>query len=537
MKLSDKVKKPATVAPHLIVEARAGTGKTTTLIEGLKLLFGQQPKITPSPQQKAVWDALILSKGVSSVAFVAFNKSIAEELKTKVPAGVEAMTMHSMGMKAVNANFDRLKVDSYRLDDLISEAIGKDIRQLRQEAPEVLKATKELVNLAKMNLLGLEEGGIIDDEEYWEEVLSELCTDFDIDTGTKKGLIFRLVPQVLNKCLQVSEDKRIDFSDMIWLPVALNLPVKQFDLLLVDESQDLNRCQQELARKAGKRLILVGDPKQAIYGFAGADSQSMNRMYDSLKGKDKVGCVVLPLTVTRRCGKAIVEEARKIVHDFSAHEGNPEGKISEALLKSESPSDTYHKLVNEGDMVICRGNAVLISQCFKFIRMGRKANIQGKDIGRGLVTTIHKCMKGYSRVSDEPESLYQEYLEFLKRLDDWRSDELRKEQVKRNPNEARMIAIEDRYLCLYTFAEGKKSLQQIEEAIDSIFTDTKDSPGIKLSSIHKAKGLEAKRVFFLMPQECPCPHPMAKTPSAKEQEWNLRYVGITRAIEELVYVY
>ena len=100
-----------------------------------------------------------------------------------------------------------------------------------------------------------------------------------------------------------------------------------------------------------------------------------------------------------------------------------------------------------------------------------------------------------------------------------------------------MIAIEDRYLCLYTFAEGKKSLQQIEEAIDSIFTDTKDSPGIKLSSIHKAKGLEAKRVFFLMPQECPCPHPMAKTPSAKEQEWNLLYVGITRSIEELVYVY
>jgi len=69
-----------------------------------------------------------------------------------------------------------------------------------------------------------------------------------------------------------------------------------------------------------------------------------------------------------------------------------------------------------------------------------------------------------------------------------------------------------------------------------VFTDSLDTVGIKLSSIHKAKGLEAHRVFFLRPKGGECPHPMAKTGWQRGQEQNLLYVAITRAIEELVYV-
>jgi superfamily I DNA/RNA helicase len=58
--------------------------------------------------------------------------------------------------------------------------------------------------------------------------------------------------------------------------------------------------------------------------------------------------------------------------------------------------------------------------------------------------------------------------------------------------------------------------------------------GTLLSSIHRAKGLEAKRVFILRSDLLP--HPMAKSEWAKGQEKNLSYVAKTRAIETLVYV-
>lgn len=330
--------------PHLIVEARAGTGKTTTLIEGLKKLKGLPTSIEPSPQQAAVWEQMALSKDVKTLCMVAFNKSIAEELKRRVPPGCEASTMHSMGFRAVQRAFGRLEVSSWVTQDIISELLETDIRELRRTKSVVLKATEELVSLCKMNLSHRDPCGndLKPGDPDWVEVLTDLASYYDIDLNGSRAEVFALVPRVLERAKEPKG--KISFDDMIWLPVVLDLPMTKFDLLLCDEVQDFNRVQQALAKRAGKRLIMVGDPAQAIYGFAGADSQSMPRMAKELGrcfacdnraevpescfacgGKPK--CVILLLTVTRRCGKAIVEEARKIVPDFEAHESNPEGKV------------------------------------------------------------------------------------------------------------------------------------------------------------------------------------------------------------------
>lgn len=514
--LAARLNKVDDKAPHLIVEARAGTGKTTTLIEGMKVMKGISTTIIPSPQQAAVWEQMASSRGAGSVCFVAFNKSIATELQKRVPMGCSAMTMHSMGFKAVQATFGRVGVNQYRVQDIISEIMGRDIRELRRTKMEVLKATESLVGLCKMNLVGdhTAKGTMIGRDDLWD-----LASYYDIDLNGNATEVFSLVPQVLERCKDVARDRVIDFDDMVWLPVALNLSMTKYDVLLVDEAQDLNRCQQQLAMKAGTRLILCGDPKQAIYGFAGADCESMSRMQKILEATDR-GCVHLPLTVTRRCGKAIVAEAQKIVPDFGYWETNPEGKISQAEYSGDK---AYHTGVLDGDMLLCRVNAPLVSQCFRFLRAGRKATIQGRDVGQGLISTIKKCKAA-------------DIAELSAKLSDWLHAETMKETAKRNPNENKLIALQDRVDCLYCFMEGQSTVDGVIEKINSVFTDAKDSPGIRLSSIHKAKGLEAKRVFFLMPDGAGCPHSMAKTKWAIEQEWNLRYVAVTRAIEELIYV-
>lgn len=532
-------------APHIIVTARAGTGKTTTLVEGLKELMGIGSALTPSPQQRAVWDAICLSKGkAKTVGFVAFNKSIAEELQRRVPAGCDAMTMHSMGFRAINKSFRRLQVSSYRVQDFIGQVLEVDIREFRRERFMLVKAVESLVGLCKMNLV-----------DGSPESLESLVSHYEIEVEPKDfSQVYELVPKILELCRTPDIDGRIDYDDMIWLPVVLGLSLPKYDLLLVDEAQDLNRCQQALAKVAGKRLILCGDPKQAIYGFAGADSESMDRMYDELSQVEKIvddrggdgpggayivksgrGCIQLPLTVTRRCGKAIVREANKIVPDFEAFETNPEGFVTQMRYQGSSnthpdgsPTErVYSDFAQDGDMVLCRVNAPLVSQCFRFLKTGRKATIVGRDIGQGLISLIKKLSK---------KEGFNEIPTFIASLTDWSVKESAKEQAKRNPNESRIIAIQDRVACLLAFTEGCETLAEVIRKIESIFTDRKDEPGIRLSSIHKAKGLEAKRVFLLQPKGATVPHPMAKTAWQKEQEYNLLYVAITRAIEELVYV-
>jgi superfamily I DNA/RNA helicase len=154
--------------------------------------------------------------------------------------------------------------------------------------------------------------------------------------------------------------------------------------------------------------------------------------------------------------------------------------------------------------------------------MGKKAVIQGKDIGQGLVNQINKFnAKSLTDLSEK--------------LNAWYEKEVAKENAKKFPSDVRLQSLADRKDCLDFFIEEATSVDQLIAKVYSIFTDT-DQSGILLSSIHKAKGLEAERVFLVDPPTVPFPHPMAKSPEARTQEYNLRYVAVTRAKSHLVYV-
>lgn len=534
LKTAKEKEKAIPKIPHVIIRAGAGSGKTTTLIEGLKKLRGvksDHPAAkNPSPQQRAIWDSLMLSKDAVSVAFIAFNTSIADELKARVPPGCDARTSHSLGNLAITNAYGRLQLNNDRTQIIVCELLGRDIWDVRKRDMVLLKACCDLSELVKQNLA-----------ETDPQSLMELCRHFDVELDKYQSEVFALIPKIIERSKDVLKDKCIAFVDMIWLPIALGLPAPQFDLLLVDEAQDLNRCQQALVQKYGKRLLLCGDPKQAIYGFAGADNESMSRMFTILS-ETPAGCEILPLNYTRRCAKAIVREANIIVPDFYAFESNAEGIVDRLPFKGERPDPTdldgqggagysYRAYVNDGNMLLCRTNAPLVSECFKFLKAGRKANIQGKDIGQGLIKTINKI---------EKRSPISPFLvkNLIMALEAWLRDETEKENVKKFPSETRLMALQDRHDCLQCFcddADPDAPVSVITGKIESIFSD-KSRDGILLSSVHKAKGLEAKRVFLLEPESSPIPHPMAKQKWEIDQEYNLRYVAITRAIEHLTYV-
>lgn len=474
-------KEVATGTGHLAVNARAGSGKTTTVFEALRHV--------PS--------------GLSTF-FCAFNKAIAEELSQRAPRGVEVSTLHSYGLKSVTKARGRLKIDARRVDDLARQLVG-DAR----ETWEVRSSLAKCVSLAKATLAtGAEEIDALIDG-YGVEVPSEippLADDANDDLPAPekepdRGRLVRGVRVLLEWCKN-TDDGRIDFDDMIWLPVALNLPVYKYDRVFVDETQDLNACQIKLVLgsvKKGGRICAVGDPRQAIYGFRGASSGAFERVVEALDAK------VLPLSVTYRCARAIVKVANEIVPDLEAAPGAIEGTVR---------SDTYESCARNaapGDFILSRTNAPLVGLCLRMLREGRRAHVQGRDIGAGLKAFVKKS--GAFTVDALRRHATQ-----------WRDAEVKRLSEKGRSTDA----VEDKTLTILALSDGAASVDDVLGRIERLFADGDDRNRVVLSTTHKAKGLERDRVWMLADT-------YRKRPGVEEN--NLYYVAVTRARKELVMVY
>lgn len=452
---------------HTVVIARAGSGKTTTIVESFKYV----PK-----RMKTL--------------MVAFNKSIADELRERAQSYVDVMTLHSLGFKAIRSAFGKdVALDPEKTMNLTQNILSeKGLKKFEKESFDTAIALCRTITLCK--------GYLIDTPSKIDILLDK----FGIDTcELERDDFIKTVCQILRKCKETK--MVIDFDDMVWYPFIYNIPVGKWDRVFVDETQDLNEAQIHMALSAckkGGRICAVGDDRQAIYGFRGADSEAIENVIKRLDAK------ILPLSVTYRCSKNIVKMAQEIVPDIEAASNAKDGIIKNI------PEDGFLLQAKPGDFILSRVNAPLIYYCLALLRMGVSANIQGKDVGLNLCYMIKK-----SEAKSVPD--------FLKWLDNWKAAEIARLRAKnRDP-----ILITDKAACLETLCEGAHSLDEVVDNIKTLFNDGDDSNRVILSSTHKAKGLERDRVFLLT---------WTYRRGMNREEDNLWYVGVTRAKSELFLV-
>ena len=454
---------------HMMVYAGAGTGKTFTIVEGAKYVEGKK-------------------------VFLAFNKSIATELGKKLPLDCEAMTFHSLGLASIKMSNRSAKVDTKKNYNIIKDVLGKEFKS----AP----ALNKLISLLKSSMADWE------DEEQIHSIINQYDIEFD-GLSDERAAIAAL-PLIRKICMDIT---LVDFDDMIWLPVVLELPVKHYDVVFVDEAQDFNEVQRRLILKAcnGGRMIVVGDPKQAIYGFRGADSASMDIFHQELS-KGSRGVDRFTLSITWRCPQSVVKEANRFFTDYSAREDAEEGVVE----------TNAGFLPSAGDLVLCRVNAPLVSECFSLISEGKAAYVLGREIGYSLEVLIKKVTK-------DKEVEIEEFLSVL-------NDYYRKRMMvlERADKEYQMQTLTDKHDCIIALSHNTRTVGGLIDNIKEIFGEKGKKSGVVFSTVHKAKGLEAENVWILQPEKMP--HPMAKTDSAREQEKNLCYVAITRAMKTLRYV-
>jgi len=288
---------------------------------------------------------------------------------------------------------------------------------------------------------------------------------------------------------------------MIWLPTIYDLRPKTYDVVFVDEAQDLNNCQRWMidhTLRKGGRLIAVGDPRQAIYQFRGAGSNVIDDLVATFDAK------VLPLSITYRCPKKVVDIAKETVPDYEAADTAPEG-----IVEYCGWNDCVAK-AQPGCFVLSRANAPLMRMCLSLLSRGVPAQIAGKDIGKNLTTLIEK-----SKTKTVPS------------LTAWLDRFQAKEQKRLMPDrKAAYNLVCDKVDCLNVLTEGKETTIGVTQRIEKIFSDTDSTSVVMCSTVHKAKGLERPVVWVL--------EDTFRGDSIEEA--NIWYVAITRSMGTLMLV-
>jgi DNA helicase-2/ATP-dependent DNA helicase PcrA len=471
----------------LAIEAVAGSGKTTTLVKAASLIESK------------------------SIGFLAFNKAIADELQRRLPSHVEIKTFNSVGHAALCRA--KCKFNEGKLKKILDQAKDGIPYHLKTYMADIFR----LVNLAKSEGIipkakGINSANVSlspDEPDTWRKLVHHHGLKVSEAPAFIDG-VWEIAREILIK--SIKQNTEFDFSDQIYFPFVYNLNLKTYDVLFVDEAQDVSRIQHffidKMLNSDGGRLVLCGDSNQAIYGFRGADSESIQRLVE------KYNCSVLPLSISYRCSKSVIREAQRLVPAILAREDAGEGKVLEYF-----GLNLYD--LKEKDMVLSRFNYNLISVALALLERSIKFTYQGEDLTKEIVGVIKR-----SRATNI--NSLQKYIDStIEELKEAKNESYDPSKVARLIDVCKMCKA-------FISIKGSRDVDTLKSDIESFFKQaTGNRSGILISTIHRAKGLEADRVFLVAEEvkEEDGKKPMLDW--VAKQEKNLTYVAITRAQNEL----
>ncbi len=453
-----------TTEDNILVQALAGAAKTSTLVMLAEAL--------PTTQ----------------ILCLAFNKKIAVEMQERMPKNVQAMTLNSLGHRTWSeACGRRLIINGSKTYEILSKLVGDlspmERRGLGDSFADIMKVIDFGTACGYIPTGKWEKGKrLMDDESFFPHIEQQL-DDLQID----------LVRRATCERIDQAWKGNCDYNDQIFMPTLFTGVFPRFPLVLVDEAQDLSALNHATLRKlVKKRIICVGDSRQAIYGFRGAHEDSMNKLVGEFSMKE------YNLSISFRCPQAVVRHAQWRAPHMQYPAWAAEGAVT--YLDEWGVAD-----IPERAAVICRNNAPLFSMAIKFLKNGRHSEIGNADIAKALLKIMRKF--GTNMLQHE----------VIDSIAAWEIKEKGKSKKRA------FLGIEDRAECMRIFAYQGETLREAIAYAEHLCNST--GP-LKLMTGHKAKGLEFDHVFFLD----------AELIGDDDQEPNLRYVIQTRAKDTLTYV-
>lgn len=475
---------------NMIVQAVAGAGKTSTLIECAKSISDNH-----------------------KILIVGHNTSTKETLKERIGnlPNVKVYTIHGLAWRLYTEYFEETpNINDSKYRDYINknmDEIGGDFyKSLPLPQRMMYKATiMDLIDKARYNLKQSEkEIKKLAVKKYGIHLLNDEC-------------------KIVANILKWGQENRaeVDYQDLLCFPYEFGYFTKKYlaDIIMLDEAQDASLAQLDVIQRCftrKTRMFSFGDKDQMINGWCGSDTEAFEHLSDS--SVFRRNAKELPLTTNYRCGKNIIEYAKQYTdNNIHAREGAQEGVINhEASLNN----------ANDGDMILCRNIAPLMQVYRREVGLGKKVYFRGEELGKN-VQLAADCAYG----DTIPEMIFS----IKKRIvATW--DFLTKESNSDPRETATNPLITGLYDTLKTIENLPPTVEKrsdLSKFIKDVFSN-EGREGIQLSTIHRAKGLEADNVFIICPSLIPSR--MARLKWEIEEERHLQYVMCTRPKNTLNFV-
>lgn len=462
---------------NIIVQACPGAGKTTNA----EHVWGLDDKPT---------------------VYLVFNKHNQLEARGKLrdKPGSAVLTLNGLGHRAIMNTFGQhVELDRDKVIKLVRRHMGPVWKSGQGLTPSAVREREWMLAraVATAKICDLGEGLL---PETYEHMLDTY--DLEEYPGMHSDIL---------EILGISDAMTdvIDFNDQIRLPALYQCDMPEYHTVIGDEVQDFSPIQALMVSKLqAKRYLLIGDTRQSIYGFRGAMLNSMFYL------RSAFNCRELPLSITYRCAISIVREAATIwPGSIEPWVQSPVGTVSTLL--------PYNPYADPDTLILCRCNAPLITMAFDLLRDGIACHVRGRDIGDGLVKLIHKMECNTVR-------------DLIDNLAIWKETELYKASLKENDDKAQ--SVNDKFDSAMLFINRCHLNDPPQKVIDSINAMFAQGRGLCLSTVHKAKGLEAHSAYLLNYGLYDHFANRAKHAWQQEQERNIKYVAVTRAKRNLVYM-
>ena len=326
----------------LIIEAGAGSGKTSTLLilaESNKRRRGQ---------------------------YIAFNRAIVMDAKGRMPRHVSAATAHSLAFRAIGHRYEhRLKGWRMRSDE-IAMRLGIEPITVRVGDHSKTLAAGYLAGLAMraitMFCQSADEAPHTDHVPYVEGI------DLAGENGCRGYENNDLVREALMPFMEAAwedlqrTDGRLPFKHEHYLKFwERSRPYIGADVVYFDEAQDVSPVLASIvAQQTHAQRVYVGDSNQAIYSWLGAvDALAQLRATGSAR--------VTTLTQSFRFGDAIAEVANRILSRLP----------TDMRLRGTPAIDSVVGPVDAPDAILCRTNATAVQTLMDEAASGRQAHLVG----------------------------------------------------------------------------------------------------------------------------------------------------------------
>jgi energy-coupling factor transporter ATP-binding protein EcfA2 len=457
---------------HLVVNAYAGSGKTTIL----RMLAGASPS--------------------TRVQYVAYNKAAKKAAAGSFPRNATCSTSHSLAFRPMIHMARRIGATKYIRGTELAKLM--DIRSPARLTGDRVLAPGQLASVVKATILKFCYSA--------DEQISGYHVPRDMKRFTSpeeiaalQQIIPPLARRVWERDITTVDGKMPMEHDYYLKAFQLTHPQLETDVLALDEAQDSNPCVAKMVLEQaqyGTQIVMVGDTYQAIYGWRGAT--------DAMAGFAADPAVkALSLTQSFRFGPAVAGEGNKWLTLLGA---------AKELRGYEKIASRIGQVPGHPDAVLCRTNTEAFKRAIDALGHGLKVAFP-KGAGELIALTKGAADIKAGRPSEHPD---------LMAFSNWSQVQDFAENEPGGDDLKLFVDLVDEH--------GPEELLAILSQIGS--TDKGDKADITISTAHGAKGLEWPLVLiagdFLEPKRDPDAGPGA-VPVIPREMAMLAYVAVTRA--------